>query len=97
MPIQNHQFNYFKVRIETASPEGLTLILFEELCKKLLLAKNLLSKGLVEDMRVQVFKDKDILNEFIITLNMNYDVSKNLCQLYMYHNKQLAMFLVSKD
>lgn len=97
MSIQNYQLNYLKVRVETASPGELTLILYEEFCKKLMMSKNLLSKGLVDDMRVQVYKAKDILNEFIITLNMDYDISKNLFELYRYYNYRLAAFLISKD
>lgn len=73
------------------------MILYEEFCKKLMISKNLLSKGLVDEMRIQVFKAKDILNELIITLNMDYDISKNLYELYWYYNNRLANFLISKD
>ncbi|WP_379157258.1 flagellar export chaperone FliS [Paenibacillus sp. sgz5001063] len=97
MSILNHQLNYLKVRVETASPGELTLILYEEFCKKIMISKNLLSKGLLDEMKVQVFKAKDILNEFIITLNMDYDISHNLYELYIYYNNRLASFLVSKD
>ncbi|MGC6583531.1 flagellar export chaperone FliS [Paenibacillus sp. Dod16] len=97
MSIQDYQLNYLKVRVETASPGELTLILYEEFCKKLMISKNLLSKGLVDEMRIQVFKAKDILNELIITLNMDYDISKNLYELYWYYNNRLANFLISKD
>lgn len=92
MSIQDYQLNYLKVRVETASPGELTLILYEEFCKKLMISKNLLSKGLVDEMRIQVFKAKDILNELIITLNMDYDISKNLYELYWYYNNRLANF-----
>ncbi|WP_433941612.1 flagellar export chaperone FliS [Paenibacillus lautus] len=97
MSIQDYQLNYLKVRVETASPGELTLILYEEFCKKLMISKNLLSKELVDEMRIQVFKAKDILNELIITLNMDYDISKNLFELYWYYNNRLANFLISKD
>lgn len=97
MSLQSYQQNYLKVRVETASPGELTLILYEEFCKKIALSKNLLAKGTFDLVQEQVFKAKDILNELIITLNMDYEIAKNLFELYIYYNRRLADFLLSKD
>lgn len=98
MSVQNYQQTYLKVRVETSSPGELTLILYEEFYKKLLMTKKLLSdEASVEVMRQLVFKAKDILNELIITLNMDYEISHNLHDLYVYYNKRLADFLIHRD
>lgn len=97
MSVQNYQQTYLKVRVETSSPGELTLILYEEFCKKLLMSKKLCSSESTDLMREQVYKARDILNELIITLNMDYEISQNLYELYIYYNKRLADFLIKRD
>ncbi|MGG3284363.1 flagellar export chaperone FliS [Paenibacillus solani] len=98
MSVPNYQQTYLNVRVETSSPGELTLILYEEFYKKLLVSKKLLGdKTSTELMRQQIFKAKEILNELMITLNMDYEISQNLYDLYVYYNKRLADFLIQQD
>lgn len=97
MSAQSYQQNYLKVRVETASPGELTLILYEELNKRLLKSKQLFNNDSFDLMREQVYKAKDILNELTITLNMDYEIARNLYELYFYYNKRLADFLIKRD
>lgn len=97
MSLNNYQEHYLKIKVETASPGELTLILYEEFCKKLSMTKALLQKGDAEQVRVQVYKAKDILNELIITLNMQYEIAKQLYELYIFYNGRLNDFLISQD
>ncbi|MFB7817554.1 flagellar export chaperone FliS [Paenibacillus chitinolyticus] len=91
------QQQYLKVRVETASPGELTLLLYQEMVKLLLQAKQLYSQNQYEDMNQSLYKVKTILGELIVTLDMNYDISKNLSNLYMFYNQYIAEFIIKKD
>ncbi|EGL13534.1 MULTISPECIES: flagellar export chaperone FliS [unclassified Paenibacillus] len=91
------QQQYLKVRVETASPGELTLLLYQEMVKLLLQAKQLYSQSQYEDMNQSLYKVKTILGELIVTLDMKYDISKNLSNLYMFYNQYIAEFIIKKD
>ncbi|MGE6231047.1 flagellar export chaperone FliS [Paenibacillus chitinolyticus] len=91
------QQQYLKVRVETASPGELTLLLYQEMVKLLLQAKQLYSQSQYEDMNQSLYKVKTILGELIVTLDMQYDISKNLSSLYMFYNQYIAEFIIKKD
>ncbi|MFF2158845.1 flagellar export chaperone FliS [Paenibacillus chitinolyticus] len=91
------QQQYLKVRVETASPGELTLLLYQEMVKLLLQAKQLYSQSQYEDMNQSLYKVKTILGELIVTLDMQYDISKNLSNLYMFYNQYIAEFIIKKD
>ncbi|WP_405080874.1 flagellar export chaperone FliS [Paenibacillus chitinolyticus] len=91
------QQQYLKVRVETASPGELTLLLYQEMVKLLLQAKQLYSQNQYEEMNQSLYKVKTILGELIVTLDMKYDISKNLSSLYMFYNQYIAEFIIKKD
>ncbi|MHA2856965.1 flagellar export chaperone FliS [Paenibacillus lautus] len=91
------QLQYLKVQVETASPGELTLLLYQEIVKSLLKAKQLYSQGEYQLMNEVLYKVRDIFNELIITLDLQYDISQNLKQLYLFYNNQIAQFIISKD
>ncbi|MVP01553.1 flagellar export chaperone FliS [Paenibacillus lutrae] len=91
------QQQYLKVRVETASPGELTLLLYQEMVKLLLQAKQLYSQSQYEDMNQPLYKVKSILGELIVTLDMKYDISKDLSNLYMFYNNYIAEFIIRKD
>ncbi|MBP1965806.1 flagellar export chaperone FliS [Paenibacillus aceris] len=97
MSLNNYQEHYLKTKVETASPGELTLILYEEFCKKLSMTKALIQKGFLDQVKDQIYKAKDILDELIITLNMQYDIAKQLYELYTYYKGRLNDFLISKE
>ncbi|WP_228468836.1 flagellar export chaperone FliS [Paenibacillus sp. JNUCC32] len=94
---QNYQLHYQKVRVETAGPGELTLILYEELYKSLNLARSQFENGDIEQCRHNIYRSRDILQELLVTLNMDYDISKQLYQLYDYYLRRLSDFIVKKD
>lgn len=91
------QLQYLKVQVETASPGELTLLLYQEIVKSLLKAKQLYSQGEYQFMNEVLYKVRDIFNELIITLDLQYDISQNLKQLYLFYNNQIAQFIINKD
>lgn len=91
------QLQYLKVQVETASPGELTLLLYQEIVKSLLKAKQLYSQGEYQLMNEVLYKVRDIFNELIITLDLQYDISQNLKQLYLFYNNQIAQFIINKD
>ncbi|WP_339220297.1 flagellar export chaperone FliS [Paenibacillus sp. FSL W7-1332] len=94
---RNYQQQYQKMQVETASPGELTLLLYQEIIKSLLNAKDLFSREKYQEMREPIYKAQRIINELIITLDMEHEISHQLYQLYHYHNRRLADFLLKKD
>jgi len=91
------QQQYLKVQVETASPGELTLLLYQEMVKSLLLAKKLYSQNQFEDMNAPLHKVRMILSELTVTLNMEYDISKDLRDLYGFYSRHIAQFIIKKD
>ncbi|AWP25431.1 flagellar export chaperone FliS [Paenibacillus sp. Cedars] len=91
------QQQYLKVQVETASPGELTLILYREMVKLLQIAKQFYSQNQIEGMNAALHKVRAILNELIVTLNMNYDISKNLYQLYEFYSRHIAEFMIERN
>lgn len=95
--LQNYQNQYQKVRIETASPGELTLILYEELYRKLNLSKKHLAMKDIEACGESIHGARSILNELSITLDMKYEISNQLFQLYDYYIRRLNQFAATKE
>lgn len=91
------QQQYLKVKVETASPGELTLLLFQEMVKSLLQAKQLYSQHQYENMNDNLHKARSILNELIVTLNYEYDIAKDLGDLYLFYNQHIAKFVIKRD
>lgn len=91
------QMQYLKVQVETASPGELTLLLYQEIVKSILKAKQLYNQGQYEDMNTVLHKVRSIFNELIITLDLKYEISQNLKDLYLFYNNHLAQFMINKN
>ncbi|MBU5349292.1 flagellar export chaperone FliS [Paenibacillus lautus] len=97
MMMQNYQLQYQKVRVETASPGELTLILYEELYRRLNLSRHQFEGGNIEESKQNVQRSRDILQELLVTLNMEYEISQQLYQLYDYYLRRLNDFIIHKS
>ncbi|MEK4360384.1 flagellar export chaperone FliS [Paenibacillus sp. FSL M7-1455] len=94
---QQQHMQYLKVQVETASPGELTLMLYQEVVKTLLKAKKLYSLGMNEDLNQALHKVRSIFNELIITLDLKYEISHELRDLYLFYNQHLTNFIINKD
>lgn len=91
------QLQYLKVQVETASPGELTLLLYQETVRSLLKAKQLYTQGEYESMNEVLHKVRSIFNELIITLDLQYEISRNLKELYLFYSNYLAQFIINKN
>lgn len=88
---------YQQASVQTASPERLLIMLFEGAIKFLNMAKTGIQSRDVVLVNQNLIKTQNIINELMVTLNMDYPVSKNLCQLYDYMNYRLIQANIKKD
>lgn len=89
--------NYKKNAILTASKEELTLMLYDgaiKFCNQAIMA---VEANKIEDAHHLIRKVEDIVQEFVITLKPEYEVSKSLSAMYDYINRRLAEANAKKD
>lgn len=97
MNTMNYPQQYVKTKVETASPGELTLLLYEELYRKMSMAKMYFLKDQQNEMLEKIHGARAIFYELIGTLNFNYELSNALRDLYMFYLSQLNSFVMKKD
>lgn len=96
--LNSQMANAYKTQqIMTAPPEQLTLLLYNGALRFLnesilAMEQGDISKAHNANMRVQ-----DIVREFVLTLDMSYEISKNYAQLYEYTEYCLIQGNIKKD
>lgn len=91
---------YTKIKsnsILTASPQELTLMLYDGAIKFGNQAKVALNDGDIEKAHKLNLKVQDIINEFQATLNTDYEVSKGMELMYDYILRRLRDANMAKD
>lgn len=97
MLAQSYKQQYQKVKVETAGPGELLIILYEELNNSLLRSKVLFEQNNTETMMVSLHHARAIIYEFINSLDMKYEISNQLRALYEFYLSQLSEFIIKKD
>lgn len=93
-----NQYNQYKQNsVYTASPEELTLMLYNGLIKFIMQAQAAIEEKNLEKANDSIIRAEDIINEFKATLNMQYSVSKGLLMLYDYMINRLFEANIKKD
>ena len=92
-PYQQYQQNV----INTSTPQELTLMLYNGLVKFLKLGIEAIEENNPQSAHNNIIKAQNIIEEFMSTLNMDYDISKNLYSIYEYMNWQLVNANIKKD
>lgn len=90
MVISNPYQTYQNNAVTTASPGELTLMLYNGCLKFIKLAGKAIEDGNMEEKNINLQKVQNIISEFMVTLNMDYEVSKNLMSLYDYINRRIV-------
>ncbi|MFW7189780.1 flagellar export chaperone FliS [Lysinibacillus sp. BNK-21] len=80
---------YKQNTVSTASPGELTLMLYNGCLKFLHLAKKATQEKKIQAKNTNIQKAQAIIQELIVTLNMDYAISKNMLALYEYMNQRL--------
>jgi flagellar secretion chaperone FliS len=83
--------------VNTASPQELTLMLYNGLIKFLNLSIQGIEEKSIEKASNNLIKSQNIIQEFMNTLNMKYEVSNGLLTLYDYMNSRLVEANIKKD
>ena len=91
-------YNQYKENsINTASPEELTLMLYNGLIKFIMRGIDSIEKKNIEEANVNILRAQDIVQEFMNTLDMSYEISKNLSLIYDYLYRRLIDANIAKD
>jgi len=88
---------YKENSVFTSSPEELTLMLYNGLIKFIMQAQKLLEENDISNAHTKIVKAQDIIRELRSTLNMKYELSNGIAQLYDYMYKRLVEANIKKD
>lgn len=98
MTLQHSAYNAYKQNsINTASPGELTLMLYNGCIKFLQLAKKAIEEKNIEERNTNLQKAQNIITELMVTLNMEYEISKQIYPLYEYMNHRLIDANIHND
>ena len=97
MTVNDAYNQYKKNSVQTATPEEQTLMLYNGLVKFLMQAQMAVNENEIEKAGNCIIKTQDIVSEFRCTLDMKYDISHQLEQLYDYMYRRLVDANIKKD
>ncbi len=96
--VSNNGYNQYKQNsINTATPEELTLMLYNGLVKFIMQAQNGIEEKNLEKANNSIIRSQDIIREFQVTLNMKYEVAHSLALIYDYMYRRLVEANIKKD
>ncbi|TYZ20315.1 flagellar export chaperone FliS [Selenomonas ruminis] len=95
--INNAAEAYKRQQIMTATPEALTLMLYNGCLKFMNEGKDAIEAKQWEQANTCLQKAQNIISEFRITLNMEYEISKQLMPLYNYTYDRLVEGNIKSD
>ncbi|AFS77337.1 flagellar protein FliS [Gottschalkia acidurici 9a] len=97
MAINNPYNQYKQNSVTTASPEELTLMLYNGAIKFVNIAKIEMEAKNIERTNEAIVRSQDIIRELNGSLNMNYPISENLRTLYTFILEKLIDANIQKD
>lgn len=97
MAINNPYQAYQQNSVSTASPGELTLMLYNGCLKFMKLAKKGMEDKNVELKNTNLIKAQKIIQELMVTLNIDLEVSKSMLSMYDYMNRRLIEANIKND
>lgn len=97
MAINNPYQTYQQNSVTTASPQELTLMLYNGCLKFIKLAKRAMEEGKIQERNTNLIKAQAIIQEFQITLDRDIEISAGLDQLYEYIYRRLVEANMKND
>ncbi|PLT31075.1 flagellar export chaperone FliS [Peribacillus deserti] len=97
MAVHNPYQAYQNNSVNTASPGELTLMLYNGCIKFIHQAKTAVEQKQIEAKNTNIQKAQKIIQELMVTLNMDLEVSKNMMSLYDYMNRRLMEANINND
>ncbi|MBA2877269.1 flagellar protein FliS [Anoxybacillus kamchatkensis] len=92
-PYQSYQTN----AVQTASPGELTLMLYNGCLKFIAQAKKAIEEQDIEARNTNLLKAQKIIQELMVTLNMEYEVAKSMMTMYDYMYRRLVEANIKSD
>lgn len=93
----NPYAKYKENNIKTASPQELTLMLYNGALKYVGQSKIFIEQNRIENANNSIIRVQDIIDELNATLDMQYEISHNLRSLYLYIGEKLVDANISKN
>lgn len=97
MALNNPYAKYQENSVFTASPEELTLMLYNGLVKFILRAQQSIEKRDIPQANNDIIRAQNIVTELRSTLDLKYDIAKQLDALYDYIYYTLVEANIKKD
>lgn len=97
MALNNPYQSYQQNSVNTAAPGELTLMLYNGCLKFIVLAKKAIAEKNIGERNTNIQKAQSIINELMVTLNMDYEVSKNMMSLYEFIKQRLVEANIKND
>ena len=98
MPMQNNAYaQYNRNKIMTASPQELTLMLYDGAIKFCNIAMNAIEEGNIQKAHDNIMKVERIIEEFQMTLDFKYPVANDFNNVYNYIMGRLREANMTKD
>ncbi|WP_282141028.1 flagellar export chaperone FliS [Cytobacillus oceanisediminis] len=97
MAVSNPYQSYQQNSVNTASPGELTLMLYNGCLKFIHQAKKAIEEKNIEMKNTNIQKAQSIIQELMVTLNMDIEVSKNMMSLYDFMNRRLMEANIKND
>lgn len=88
---------YRRQAIMTASPVELIIMLYDGCRKFLMMAQRAIEKNDAATAHKHLIKCQDIIGELVNSLDMRYEISEDLLDLYEFIIKQLAEINMTKN
>ncbi|WP_071393569.1 flagellar export chaperone FliS [Bacillus tuaregi] len=89
MAVQNPYQSYKQNSVNTASPGELTLMLYNGCIKFIRFGRKAMEENQIEEKNTNLLKAQKIIQELMVTLNMDIPVSQNMMSLYDYLHRRL--------
>ncbi len=93
----NNYDQYRQIAVQTAGPGKLLLMLYDGLTVFLKQAVQAVEDGEFGEAHRCLIRAQDIITELMCTLDMKYEVAKNLFRIYDYLKRRLVEANVKKD
>lgn len=95
--MNNPYSRYKEQTINTATKEELTLMLYDGCIKFINIAILAVEEKDFQLANTNIIKAENIISEFMLTLNMDIEISNNLYALYEYLNNRLIEANIQKN
>ncbi len=89
--------NYKNMSINTMTKGEQLVLLFDKLVQRLTAATILFKENKIEETNINLNKSKEIFNFLLVSLDNNYELSKNLAELYSFFNAEIIKSIAKKD